>query len=262
MSFQLTFMFCNSKMNSAEFQNITVKFLDLRVTLSIIKFRKLTFSTKAAKPNTSDQLLQSFKNLWFCTEKYAKRKTLIQKLTLSSWPWPAVAVCSWPTSVAWTEIHQQGCLHVPASICLCLPVSLTNALCLYQRYQLWTKNIRCCCVTEKVKVSFEASCNLRSKACCAVWSVHKQATVNGTWWGIWHVFDTTTHRPCKCLQYSWSTNSTTTLDMCWQFVILNGYIDLCSGSEKRVYLIIYQFIYLGLTSTTYNMRHFFFFLTL
>lgn len=168
----------------------------------------------------------------------------IQKLTLSSWPWPAVAVCSWPTSVARTEIHQRVCLRVPASICLCLPVSLTNALCLYQRYQLWTKNIRCCCVTEKVKVSSEASCNLRSKACCAVWSVHKQATVNRTWWGIWHVFDTTIHRPRKHLQYSWSTNSTTTLDMCWQFVILNGLHRLVLRKREESlfnYLSIYLF---------------------
>ena len=161
--------------------------------------------------------------------------------------WSASEVCRWPTFLAHTEIHQQGCLCVSASICLSLSMSLTNALRLYQRYQLWTKNITCCCVTEKVKVSFEALCNLKSKARCAAWSVNKHGTVNRTWWGIWHVFDTTIHLPCKCLQCSWSTNSTTTLDMCWQFVILNGLHRLVLRQrEGSLFNYLYLFIYLGL----------------
>lgn len=39
-----------------------------------------------------------------------------------------------------------------------------------------------------------------------------------------------------------------------------GLIDLCSGSEKGVYLIIYLFIYPDFISTTHSMGPFFFFL--
>lgn len=161
------------------------------------------------------------------------------------------------------EIHQQGCLCVSASICLCLSVSLTNALSLYQRYQLWTKNITWRCVTEKGKVSSESLCNLRSKACCAVWSVNKHGTVNRFWGGMWRVFDTTIHRPCKCLQYSWSTSSTTTLDMCWQFVILNGLHRLVLRQQEGClfnYVSSYLFRSPDFISSTYSMRQFFFFL--
>lgn len=107
---------------------------------------------------------------------------------------------------------------------------------------------------KKVKVSFEGLCNLRSKAYCVVWSVNKHGTANRSWWGIWHVFDTTIHRSCKCLQYLWSANSTTTLDMCWQFVILNGLHRLVLGKWEgslfnylSIYLFIYSRLYLQLT---------------
>ncbi len=98
------------------------------------------------------------------------------------------------------------------------------------------------------------------KPCCAVWSVNKHGSVNRTWWGMWQDFDTTIHQPCKCLQYSWSTNSTTTLDMCWQFVILNQLHKLVLRKPEGSlfnYLSIYFFTSRDFISRTYRMRQFF-----
>lgn len=103
---------------------------------------------------------------------------------------------------------------------LCGP--LTDAVGL-SRDQLWTEGTTLHIVVwQKKRKCLLRTGNLKSKACCAVWSVNKHSIVNRTCWGIWHVFDTTIHWPCKCLHYSWSTNSTTTLDMYWQIVTLNG----------------------------------------
>lgn len=79
---------------------------------------------------------------------------------------------------------------------------------------------------------------------------------------MWRVFDTTIHRPCKCLQYSWSTNSATILDMCWQFVILNVLHRLVlrkwEGSLFN-YLSIYLFRSPDSLSKTDSVRQFVFF---
>lgn len=128
--------------------------------------------TKSAKNVSSCRLSSTQSNKSSsCKDSSGRTSPTIWKLT-SSW-----TMCG----LAGAEIYQQRCLCGSASICLRLSVSLTNVLRLYQRCQLWTRNITCCCVTEKVKVSSEASRNPSRETRRAVWSVNKYCTANKTW---------------------------------------------------------------------------------